>query len=64
VPYFLSTHLILAPEGTDITNAQDLVSKTVVVRNGTTGAVAVESVFGATVQILYASLPQLRRSKL
>jgi len=46
VPYFLSTHVILAPEGTDITNAQDLVNKIVVVRNGTTGAAAVEAIFG------------------
>jgi len=46
VPYFTATHKILARSGTDIQSAQDLVGKVVVVRNGTTGAVAVEKIYG------------------
>jgi len=46
VPYFISSHVILAPEGTDIKNAQDLLGKTVAVKNGTTGQAAVEAIFG------------------
>jgi polar amino acid transport system substrate-binding protein len=47
VPYFLSTHKILAKEGTDITSAKDLVNKKVAVIEGTTGASAVEKILGA-----------------
>lgn len=46
VPYFISTHVILAKTGTDIKNAQDLLNKNVAVVTGTTGEAAVECIFG------------------
>lgn len=46
VPYFLSTNKILVPEGSDIKSAADLEGKVVAVQNGTTGAEAIESLFG------------------
>ncbi|RFU62852.1 basic amino acid ABC transporter substrate-binding protein [Peribacillus glennii] len=46
VPYFLSTNKILVPEGSDIKSAADLKGKTVAVQNATTGAEAVEKLFG------------------
>lgn len=46
VPYFVSTHVILAPEGTDIKTAQDLLDKNVAVVTGTTGETAIEGLFG------------------
>ncbi len=45
VPYFVSTHKILAKEGTNITSAANLTNKTVAVMNGTTGAAAVDRLF-------------------
>ncbi|MDF0726838.1 basic amino acid ABC transporter substrate-binding protein [Cytobacillus sp. S13-E01] len=46
VPYFLSTNKILVPENSDIKSAADLEGKIVAVQNGTTGADAIESLFG------------------
>ncbi|PLT32913.1 basic amino acid ABC transporter substrate-binding protein [Bacillus sp. V5-8f] len=46
VPYFLSTNKILVPKGSDIKSAADLKGKTVAVQNATTGAEAVEKLFG------------------
>lgn len=46
VPYFLTIHKILALNGTDIRSAQDLIGKTVAVRNETTGIAAVEKIYG------------------
>ena len=46
VPYFESTNKILAPEGTDIKSAADLVGKTVAVQASTTGADAVDALLG------------------
>jgi len=46
IPYFESTNKILAPEGTDIEKAADLVDKTVAVQAGTTGADAVDALLG------------------
>ncbi|MER2058770.1 MAG: basic amino acid ABC transporter substrate-binding protein [Niallia sp.] len=46
IPYFESTNKILAPEGTDIEKAADLVEKTVAVQAGTTGADAVDALLG------------------
>jgi glutamine transport system substrate-binding protein len=46
VPYFLSTHKILASEGTNIETAADLAGQVVAVREGTTGEAAVIRVLG------------------
>jgi len=46
VPYFESTNKILAPEGTDIKSAADLVGKTVAVQASTTGADVVDALLG------------------
>ncbi len=46
VPYFISTHVILAKAGYDIQNAQDLLNHNVAVVTGTTGEAAVVGIFG------------------
>jgi len=48
VPYFISTHVILAKAGTDIKTAQDLLNKNVAIVTGTTGEAAVEGIFGGS----------------
>lgn len=46
VPYFISTHVILAKNDTNITGGQDLVNYKVAVRTGTTGYAIVVFLFG------------------
>ncbi|WML42894.1 basic amino acid ABC transporter substrate-binding protein [Neobacillus sp. PS3-40] len=45
-PYFLSTNMILVPEGSTIKSADDLKDKVVAVQNGTTGQEVVEKILG------------------
>jgi glutamine transport system substrate-binding protein len=45
-PYFLSTNMILVPEGSSIKSADDLKGKVVAVQNGTTGQEVVEKILG------------------
>jgi glutamine transport system substrate-binding protein len=45
-PYFLSTNMILVPEGSSIKSADDLKDKVVAVQNGTTGQEVVEKILG------------------
>jgi glutamine transport system substrate-binding protein len=47
IPYFESTHMILAKEDTPIKNALDLKGKVIGVQNGTTGQAAAEKIVGA-----------------
>jgi glutamine transport system substrate-binding protein len=46
VPYFLSTNMIMVPEGSYIKSAEDLKDKKVAVQNATTGQEAVEGLLG------------------
>lgn len=46
IPYFKSTHMIVFNEGTNITNANDLIGKKVGVQIATTGAEAAEKIMG------------------
>lgn len=45
-PYFLSTNMILVPEGSPIKSADDLKDQVVAVQNGTTGQEVVEEILG------------------
>jgi glutamine transport system substrate-binding protein len=47
IPYFESTHMILAKEDNPIKNALDLKGKVIGVQNGTTGQAAAEKIVGA-----------------